>query len=105
MFGNLIYLCYLCQVKLIQYKLKTLYVMKTSKVDTLKELLFNLSISIPELKDKFFELSDSRLGKKIALAEKVKDSSGINIITDYMDYDCMKYFLYGYSRKAENPIK
>lgn len=74
---------------------------KLTKQDV-QNMLDNVSIVAPELKQYKIVNADARCGKRIALA---KDTDNIlDVKTDYMLYSEMIQFLRGYSFKCENKL-
>jgi hypothetical protein len=67
----------------------------TTSLKTIDSFFVLVKTKNTKLANTFFVHSDIRCGKRIAIAEQYKDSTGINLLTDYMTYSNMYTFLQG----------
>lgn len=74
---------------------------RTQKKEALKNTLTHYNLS-----DKYFiESADSRLGSRFAIAENFKDSTGINVKTNYMTYEEFNAFMFGFNAGVKKQLE
>lgn len=71
-------------------------------IQNIENLLNYLKERNQELNDIFIDFADQRCGKRIALAKRLQNSTGIRIVTDYLTVQEMNQFLRGYLFKSSN---
>ena len=77
--------------------------MKTTTTNTQKENLNN-ALRHYNFNEKYFiQTSDKRLGKKYAIVSKT-DNGGLIAHTNYMDYEQMNCYLFGYQKALTNQL-
>jgi hypothetical protein len=72
------------------------------KLQTIQNFLDNLKGYNPELKPYHLEQSDSRVGRRVALA--IRSDMSLDVKTDFYTYEGMYIFLMGYKLKSEKRL-
>jgi hypothetical protein len=77
--------------------------MRRLTIEQKKEYLSNALKSYDFNEKYFIETSDRRLGHRFAIASKTSHG-GIQTHTNYMDYEQMNCYLFGYIKSINNPF-